>query len=161
MPTSKEHFPKEEPDEKQEKCDQVASAEQEHETKVARLHQHPHQANLDSESKQKAIDFANEQLQMFSQHIMNLRKDIIRAKSGVTTAHGEKECLEEMVEWAEEDLVQEQEEVEELKDMMRGEKILTAYCVVVVFMWTYHVVMVITVVCIIVIMLQNMLPQCI
>ena len=51
-----------------------------------------------------------------------------------------------MLEWAEEDLVQEQEEVEDLKEMMRRKEILT----------TYHFVMLLLFACIIGLMLQNM-----
>ena len=61
--------------------------------------------------------------------------------------HSENERLKEMLEWAEEDLVQEQEEVEDLKEMMRRKKeILTTYRFVTVLLFA----------CMIGLILQNM-----
>lgn len=134
-----------EPDEKREQCDQLASAEPEH--KVARPHQQSHQANVDLENEKKT----NEQFEEASQHIMNLRKNI-------STAHDEIGCLEEMVEWAEDNLVQEEEEIEIVEEMMRGKMILRVYRVVVVFMWMGQVVILVAFLCIMVVI---MLPRCI
>ena len=118
-------------------------------SKINGLEEELHQAR-DALEKQKQLqrdanekkekDIAIEQLEETSEHILNLKKDISEAKGGVCTAHGEKQCLEEMVEWAaEEDLVQEQKEVEELKEMMRRKKtVLTVYRLVIVSTWTYQ-----------------------
>ena len=121
------------------------------ESKVIKLeeelqHQHLSQANLDLKN---AKDVGNENV---SEHTVSLVKDSGKVRNGVSTAHGEKNCLKEILEWTEED----EQEVEYLEEIVRRkEKILTTYRVCMVFMWIYHVMMVITFVCIVAAMLSK------
>lgn len=109
-------------------------------------HQHLSQANLDLKN---AKDVGNENV---SEHTVSLEKDSGKAKNDVSTAHGEKHFLKEILEWTEED----EQEVENLEEIVRRKKkILTTYRVCIVFMWIYHVIMVITFVCIIAAMLPK------
>lgn len=141
---------KQEQDEKQEYCDQLISAEeqiQQHHEKVTRLHHQLKQANLDLENEKKARHVAKEQFDQVCLCITKLENNISKANSDKTTAQDENKRLKEMLDWAQRDLEQEQEEVEELKGMLRRKNnILT----------TYRFIMILTFACIIAVMLQNM-----